>query len=160
MGWRWPPSYRHHYNVLNWAIPSIRSTLSARPGWQASSHWRSQNFTGWRNGPLYRRRRQTTLVLSWPFNHWFASQIHWKSTCAGLNDLSIPFLMFYLEFFHQHCNGAAEKALAFAEKADAQAPDKINKDWMDGIIKTLQNGKDFNEGWAFKKNPQRELRVS
>jgi hypothetical protein len=54
--------------------------------------------------------------------------------------------MFYLEFFHQHCNGAAEKALAFAEKADAQAPDKINKDWMDGIIKTLQNGKDFNEG--------------
>lgn len=42
--------------------------------------------------------------------------------------------------------GDYKKALAFAEKADAQAPDKNNKDWMDGIIKTLQNGKDFNEG--------------
>ena len=32
-----------------------------------------------------------------------------------------------------------------AQKADAQAPDKDNKDWMDKIIKTLLDNKDFNE---------------
>jgi hypothetical protein len=41
--------------------------------------------------------------------------------------------------------GDYKKALTFAQKADAQAPDKDNKDWMDKIIKTLLDNKDFNE---------------
>jgi hypothetical protein len=40
--------------------------------------------------------------------------------------------------------GDYKKALTFAQKAVALAPDKSNKDWMDGIIKTLQEGQDFN----------------
>jgi hypothetical protein len=41
--------------------------------------------------------------------------------------------------------GDYKKALIFAQKADAQAPDKDNKDWMDKILKTLLDNKDFNE---------------
>lgn len=40
--------------------------------------------------------------------------------------------------------GNYKKALEFAQKAEAQAPDKINKDNVDQLIKTLQAGKDIN----------------
>ncbi len=40
--------------------------------------------------------------------------------------------------------GDYKKALAFAQKASAQAPDKLNKDNMDKCVKMLQDGKDIN----------------
>ncbi|PSL50334.1 Protein of unknown function (DUF2911) [Chitinophaga niastensis] len=40
--------------------------------------------------------------------------------------------------------GDYKKALPFAQKARAQAPDQPNKDRLDKIIKTLQDGKDVN----------------
>jgi hypothetical protein len=40
--------------------------------------------------------------------------------------------------------GDYKKALTFAQKAHAQAPDKPNKDTLDRIVKTLQDGKDVN----------------
>ena len=40
--------------------------------------------------------------------------------------------------------GDYKKALAFAQKAQAQAPDKPNKDILDRMVKTLQDGKDVN----------------
>lgn len=40
--------------------------------------------------------------------------------------------------------GDYKKALTFAQKASAQAPDKLNKDNMDRCVKLLQDGKDIN----------------
>jgi hypothetical protein len=40
--------------------------------------------------------------------------------------------------------GDYKNALAYAQKAVPQAPDKPNKDQMDKVIKTLQDGKDIN----------------
>ncbi len=40
--------------------------------------------------------------------------------------------------------GDYKNAIAYATKAEAQAPDKINKDVVDKAIKTLQDGKDMN----------------
>jgi hypothetical protein len=40
--------------------------------------------------------------------------------------------------------GDYKKALTFAQKAQAQAPDKPNKDILDRMVKTLQDGKDVN----------------
>jgi tetratricopeptide (TPR) repeat protein len=40
--------------------------------------------------------------------------------------------------------GEYKKALEFAQKAAPQAPDKANKDNVDRLIKTLQDGKDIN----------------
>jgi len=40
--------------------------------------------------------------------------------------------------------GDYKHALAYAQKAKPQAPDKPNKDQMDGVIKNLQEGKDIN----------------
>lgn len=40
--------------------------------------------------------------------------------------------------------GDYKKAIVYAQKADAQAPNKPNKDVVEKAIKTLQDGKDFN----------------